>query len=62
VRNNIYSNEFFDLHIITWNVGQGSRIHDHSENGCVLKILQGQLQETKFWRDTVDVIKVAKLE
>lgn len=40
-----FSNDLFDVILICWNKGQSSRLHDHPENGCLLKILQGSLQE-----------------
>ena len=47
-REKIYSCELFDIYIITWNIGQKSLIHNHSENGCLLKILQGKLKENVY--------------
>lgn len=44
-RNLVYKNNFFEIFIITWNVNQKARIHNHAENGCWLKLLQGQIKE-----------------
>jgi predicted metal-dependent enzyme (double-stranded beta helix superfamily) len=41
----VYKNENIEIYIITWNSNQNARIHDHSEKGCYLKILQGCLEE-----------------
>jgi cysteine dioxygenase len=41
----IYDNENFEIFIITWNVNQGSKIHDHADNGCYMLLLQGELTE-----------------
>jgi len=47
-KNIVISNEIFDIVVITWNVNQCSKIHDHPKNGCLVKILQGELQEDLF--------------
>lgn len=39
------NNKYFDIYILTWYKYQNSEIHDHSENGCLLKILDGTLYE-----------------
>ena len=41
----IYENELFELFVITWMPKSNSKIHDHSENGCLFKILNGELSE-----------------
>ncbi len=35
-------------YIITWNKNKLSKIHDHSSNGCILKLLKGKLLETRY--------------
>ena len=44
----VYTCELFDIYIITWNIGQKSRIHDHPEDGCLLQVLQGSLYEELY--------------
>lgn len=44
----LYNGDNFDIWLICWNVKQKSNIHDHPENGCVQKVLQGSLIETKY--------------
>ena len=39
---------WFELFIIVWNKDSKSKIHDHSEKGCILKVLQGELKETIY--------------
>ncbi|KAI7866335.1 RmlC-like cupin domain-containing protein [Spinellus fusiger] len=38
----------FNLMILAWNQGQHSPIHSHDGSHCVMKILEGELQETLF--------------
>ncbi|XP_014489512.1 PREDICTED: cysteine dioxygenase type 1 [Dinoponera quadriceps] len=43
----------FNLMVLCWGEGHGSAIHDHANAHCVMKILQGQLCETRYaWPDT----------
>lgn len=41
----VFGNDLFDIHIISWNTNQKSNIHDHPDNGCLFKLLDGQLTE-----------------
>lgn len=47
-RNTVFSNDDMELIIISWNNNQISGIHDHPENGCSMKILQGELDEHNY--------------
>jgi len=47
-RNKIYSDNTLEIFIIAWLPNQKANIHDHSENGCWLKVLRGRLTEKKF--------------
>ncbi|XP_060823519.1 cysteine dioxygenase type 1 [Bombus pascuorum] len=38
----------FNLMILCWGEGHGSAIHDHANAHCVMKILQGELFETRY--------------
>src|SRR5690349_2238926 len=44
----IYRNSSFDLLILTWKQGQKTKIHDHPSQGCLMKVLQGELQENLY--------------
>ena len=52
----VYHNNFFEIYILTWGLGQSSTIHDHPINGCWLKILKGNLQETIYNLDMKPVL------
>lgn len=41
-------NDEFEIYIITWNNYQQSKIHDHPNNGCIYKILDGHLVEENY--------------
>jgi cysteine dioxygenase len=44
----IHSNDKFELYLIFWSPYSSSPIHDHPEQGCVLKLLSGKLIEEVF--------------
>ena len=44
-KNTIYCNNLIELAIISWNNNQNSGIHDHPKNGCIMKIIYGELNE-----------------
>jgi len=47
-RNKIFENENIEILIISWNKNQNAPIHDHSCNGCWLKVLKGELIENRY--------------
>jgi hypothetical protein len=44
----IYSSDIFDIILIKWNKNCQSKIHDHPNKGCLLKILSGKLCEEVY--------------
>ncbi len=44
----LFDNNNLEIFIITWSNKQIAPIHDHSQNGCWLKVLCGELQEKIF--------------
>lgn len=50
-KNKIFGNNNFEIYIITWNKNQNAPIHDHSSNGCWLKVLDGKLLEQKYSKE-----------
>ena len=37
-----------EMYIISWKSNTSSCIHDHPENGCIVKLLRGELQEDTY--------------
>ena len=52
----VFENDKFDIYVISWNINQESKIHNHSSNGCWLKILEGMLDE-KIYNKNIELIK-----
>ena len=44
----LHTNEYYDLNMIEWQPGSITKIHNHPKNGCIVKSLQGMLQETRY--------------
>lgn len=40
-----YSNDLFEIILICWDTNSESKIHDHPENGCALRLMKGCLEE-----------------
>ena len=50
-RNRIYRCDQFEILFIGWDEGNSTKVHDHAENGCLLKMMYGQIRETRFGKD-----------
>jgi cysteine dioxygenase len=47
----VFMNDIFEIIIITWGKNQGADVHDHADNGCWMKILDGSLEEKLYDKD-----------
>lgn len=54
-KNCIYRNKNIEIFLITWNKNKKSLIHDHSENGCLYKVLQGSIIEKRFNKELIQI-------
>lgn len=54
-KNLVFSNTEFELYVITWNKKQGTKIHNHADFGCLMKVLQGKVEETVYNSDDLSV-------
>lgn len=44
----LYQNDKYEIILIKWNKNSECEIHDHSKNGCLLKVLDGNIKEFLF--------------
>lgn len=44
----IFRNDFCELILIKWDKGTVSTIHKHPKNGCIMKLLKGNIREERF--------------
>lgn len=47
-RTPIYRDEHVEILLLCWEVGQYTPIHDHPENGCLVKVIKGSLLEEEY--------------
>lgn len=50
--------DVYELVLIFWKSGQGSKVHNHAERGCLVKMLHGNLTEIRYniWNQKVEEI------
>jgi cysteine dioxygenase len=56
----IFLENDFEIILICWKKGQRSKIHDHPENGCVLRLLHGKLNETRYTHTSETLTRISE--
>ena len=59
-KHTLYKNEIFELILIRWDKGFESVLHKHPNNGCVLKVIEGQIIENRFFENELYERKILK--
>ena len=59
-RNCIVENEKFELILLCWEKGQITPIHDHGDEECWVKIIQGEFRETIYQVDEANQLNEVK--
>lgn len=44
----LFKNNLYDIYLFIWSQNCDTKIHDHSENGCIMKVLDGELLTTIY--------------
>jgi predicted metal-dependent enzyme (double-stranded beta helix superfamily) len=44
----LHQNNNYEIVLIIWNSYAQTKIHDHPDNGCVMKLLEGKLMEDSY--------------
>ena len=47
----------FEIMVLCWDKGQTSGIHDHPKYGCIVKVLQGELEENIYGKNKLDKLE-----
>ena len=55
-KNLFYRDRDYEMFIVCWNPLQETKIHNHSDKGCILKILEGNIEE-KLYDDNFNLIE-----
>ena len=50
-KNLVYRDNDFEIFVVGWRPKQSTKIHNHSENGCLFKILEGSIVEQLYDKD-----------
>ena len=61
LRNNLFQNDKYELILIKWKPNSESLIHDHASNGCLLKVIDGELIES-LYNKNLELIKETKYQ
>ena len=61
-RNLMYSDDKIDVYLICWTKNSYSVIHNHPKDGCIMKLLEGELEEELYNTnlELVDTRKICK--
>ena len=51
VKTRVYLSETLEILLLSWPASYSTLPHDHADNGCWLKVLRGQLVETRYSTD-----------
>lgn len=57
----IFRNQIFEIYLIYWSKGFSTKFHNHPNNGCILKVLDGQLKEIILKNNNLIEIIIRKL-
>jgi len=60
-KNLFYRDQYFEMFIVCWNPFQETKIHNHSNKGCILKVLEGSINE-KLYDINFNLINECELE
>lgn len=55
-RNLIMQTDFYEMYLLCWLPGQRTKMHDHPGNGCMFKILHGELNE-RIYDHNFDMVR-----
>ena len=50
-RNVVFRNERFEFILICWDKGQSTPLHDHPHQGCIMRVLEGELTEERIHKN-----------
>ena len=56
----IFKDNKFEIILISWDKNSETKIHSHPSNGCIMRILKGEILEEKYDTKTKEKIGVNK--
>ena len=61
IKTKLYENKNYEIALMTWGPKIKSPIHNHSQNGCIYKIINGVLIEECFDTSSLNLINIGTL-
>jgi predicted metal-dependent enzyme (double-stranded beta helix superfamily) len=50
----VYEDQYLEVMLLAWLPGQATKVHDHPARGCLVRILEGEVQETIYTKHVGD--------
>jgi cysteine dioxygenase len=60
-KNLVFRNKDIEAFVVCWLPGQRTKIHNHSEQGCILKILEGNMEEITYHSKNLKILTKNKM-
>jgi hypothetical protein len=57
----LYACERYEVYMICWLAGQETLVHDHPDEGCLMRVVSGKLVEDTYYADSAAKIQVTTL-
>lgn len=54
----LYENDIYDVYLIIWYPNCVTKIHNHADNGCYMKLLSGRLTEYIYESNNLNITKI----
>src|SRR5689334_19078051 len=51
----LYDNKYYEIIEITWGINASTNIHDHSNKGCIFKLIDGRLKEELYTKQKIKI-------
>ena len=60
-KNLVFRNKYIEAFVVCWLPGQRTKIHNHSKQGCILKVLKGNMDEITYDSKNLKILDRNKL-
>ncbi|NVK73103.1 MAG: cysteine dioxygenase family protein [Oceanospirillaceae bacterium] len=58
-RNRVIRTDKFEILVLCWKAGQESKIHNHEDSTCMFMVVEGELTDTHFVRNSDQLISIS---
>lgn len=60
-RTKLFENDYYEIILIGWEPNAKSTIHNHSNNGCLFFLIQGDLVEEVYDKKNIELISISNI-